>query len=282
MRRGNSLETGVGTPRHRRATSRVLGLTDEPFLPEASFPWLARLCAAVPDIAAELSAADKGGALAAEGTNVWVPAAREEATGYGPDWRTLVLMDREWDDVNCGFFPVTTGVLKGGGVPCVEAFFARQACGTGIALHTDDSNFILTAHVTIEAEAGTAWIEVGGVRKYWSVGEGMVFDTSFFHRTMNESESVERVVLLVRFWHPYLTDVEREALGFIFRAIEDPAIVEGQEEKAFEKGRVGGGDGARVGAASQVPRGARRTAKKDAKKKVERAAKRGGGVGFGR
>lgn len=298
VRTGDSLETGVGTPLHRRATSRVLGLTDEPFLSPADFPWLGALEAHASDIAAELrsnSAATGADALAARGTNVWVSAAREEALDYGPDWRTLVLQDREWDEVNCGFFPLATGLLKGLEVPCVEAFFARQKVGTGIALHTDDSNFILTAHLTLEAESGTAWIEVGGVRKYWEEGEGMVFDTSFFHRTMNESSDVERVVLLIRFWHPELTQVERDALAFIFKTVDNPELVEEEAPVAeVRKEKPSGGGGgvelrdvkgkplSVVPEGSPVPRGMRRAAKKEKKKNSERPAKKSGGGGFGR
>jgi len=28
------------------------------------------------------------------GNSIWVAAARDDAEGYGPDWRTLVLQDR--------------------------------------------------------------------------------------------------------------------------------------------------------------------------------------------
>ncbi len=109
-----------------------------------------------------------------------------------------------------------------------SAFFARQAKGgTGIELHTDDCNFILTAHLLLDVppESESCWIEVAGERRYYDEpGKLLIFDTSYFHRTRNESPSQDRTVLLIRFWHPGLTTVERCALRFLFEAISNPSL----------------------------------------------------------
>ena len=42
----------------------------------------------------ELMAGLKNPNLERQGNSVWVAAARDDAEGYGPDWRTLVLQDR--------------------------------------------------------------------------------------------------------------------------------------------------------------------------------------------
>ncbi len=44
----------------------------------------------------------------------------------------------------------------------------------------------------------------------WKEGEMFVFDDSFDHEVWNESE--ERIVLIVDFWHPDLTRVQRQTL----------------------------------------------------------------------
>lgn len=162
--------------------------------------------------------------LAQIGNNIWAPPIVTAANAYGPDWRTLVLQDRDWDPVNIKLFPETTRLLRDAGVhvPSVEAFFARQSPDTGIKLHTDDCNFILTMHLALSAPKGQSWIEVAGERRYWENGKGLVFNTSFFHQTMNESKDQERHVLLIRFWHPQLTQVERDALTFLFQVIDNP------------------------------------------------------------
>ena len=49
----------------------------------------------------------------------------------------------------------------------------------------------------------------------------MCADTSFIHSTYNESETQDRYVLIIRFWHPELTDHERNGVQFLFDAFDD-------------------------------------------------------------
>lgn len=232
VREGRTLETGVGTPQHRHAHSFIQGLDSQPFHDVHDYGWVQLLEKNWSTIAQELNTVQSNPQLMRKGTNVWVPAARHEATAYGPDWRTLVIQDREWDPVNSELFSKTTSLLREtiDDVPSVEVFFAKQAPGTGISLHTDDCNFILTMHLGLDVPEKQSWIEVGGERRYWENGKSLVFDTSYFHRTSNESSDKARTVLLIRFWHPQLTMVERDALSFIFRAIENPSILVGQSD----------------------------------------------------
>jgi aspartyl/asparaginyl beta-hydroxylase (cupin superfamily) len=233
-RAGVSLETGIGTPRHRRAHSFIEDLDAKPFHDTAEFPWVKYLEDNWVTIADELKRVEGDPVTLEKGTNVWVAAARQEATSYGPDWRTLVLQDRTWDPMNAKLFPQTTALLRNADVapvPSVEAFFARQAPDTGITLHTDDCNFILTMHLSLDVPDNESWIEVGGERRYWENSKALVFDTSFYHQTMNESKTKTRTVLLIRFWHPMLSVAERDAVSFLFSAIEDPSLVENEDER---------------------------------------------------
>lgn len=236
---GSSLERDKGTPLHQRAHSFIDGLSAHPFHDATDHPWTRRLEDNWSSIADELRDATGSRRLLEQGTNVWARPVVEAANAYGPDWRTLVLQDREWDAANCSIFPVTAGLLRDGeGAPCVEAFFARQKANSGIKLHTDDCNFVLTMHLGLDVPEGMSWIEVGGERRYWENGKCLVFDTSFFHRTMNEATDKDRTVLLLRFWHPELSDAERRALQFLFKAIENPesvAGVLGKEQRREER-----------------------------------------------
>ncbi len=228
VRSGQSLEEGANTKSHQRAHSFIEGLSATPFHDREQHPWAMHLEENWEKIASELREMTAREELLRKGTNVWAKPVVEEANAYGPDWRTLVLQDRDWDPVNSKLFPVTSALLRDEqiGVPSVEAFFARQSPSSGIKLHTDDCNFILTMHLGLDVPKEQSWIEVGGERRYWENGKCLIFDTSFFHQTMNESESRDRTVLLIRFWHPELTMVERKALQFLFRAIENPANIE--------------------------------------------------------
>ncbi|PXF48422.1 Aspartate beta-hydroxylase domain-containing protein 2 [Gracilariopsis chorda] len=227
---GRELDVGKGTPRHQMATSFIEGLDAVPFYDDftsndSQLRWVEHLEQNWEVIANELKAVTSQKDIQTRGNNIWVPPVVEDAMSYGPDWRTLVLQDREWDPINMKLFPETVKILRDetADVPSVEAFFAKQAPNTGIKLHTDYCNFILTMHLALSAPRDMSWIEVGGERRYWENGKGLVFNTSFFHQTMNESEDQERHVLLIRFWHPELSEVERKALSFLFTIIENPA-----------------------------------------------------------
>lgn len=247
---GVTLEKDTDAARHQRATSFMANISEAtPFhdiSTSDSYNWVRNLEANAQKIIDEFNSVTSQPDLAEKGTNVWASAVVEAATTYGPDWRTLVLQDRVWDDTNTKLFPVTTSLLKECGVPSVEAFFARQKAGTGIRLHTDDCNFVLTMHLgLVVPEDGKSWIQVGGEKQTWQKGKAMVFDTSFFHETMNEDDNVDRVVLIIRFWHPDMQEIERDAMAYLFQLIEDPdehpAVAEASELLEMANMQDGGG-----------------------------------------
>lgn len=225
---GRTLEKDEGKPTHQRATSFISGLDCAAFHDYEANPglaWVTKLESRWQDIHDELMMVMSQSDLEAKGNNIWAPPVVEAAQTYGPNWRTLVLQNRTWDPVNTKLFPRTTQLLQDTSidVPCVEAFFARQPPKTGIHLHTDDCNFILTMHLGLQVPTPPAsWIEVAGERRAWEQGKSLVFDTSFYHQTMNEDADIDRIVLLIRFWHPQLSLVEREAISYLFKLIEDP------------------------------------------------------------
>ena len=96
---------------------------------------------------------------------------------------------------------------------------------SGIAPHSDKNNFIITSHLGLDVPEGECWIQVGNEKHFWkngfvrtrrkilmnvTVGKLAAFDTSIVHSTQNLSEKA-RYVLMIRFWHPELTVIEREA-----------------------------------------------------------------------
>jgi aspartate beta-hydroxylase len=155
----------------QQAGSFVEGLTARPFHEvapasgEAGFAWMRTLETNWATIAAELAVATKPGAAAAalerKGRSVWAAAARADAAGYGPEWRTLVLQDRgRWDPANAALFPQTVRIVRdAAAAPSVECFFARQAPGSGIKPHTDNCNFVMTAHLGLDVPEGKCWLK---------------------------------------------------------------------------------------------------------------------------
>lgn len=203
------------------AASYVDGLEAEPWHNVDRYPWVSSLEEKASVIRDELrSVLSKG---LGEGA-AWAPAAEEDAEAYGPGWQKLVLRNRNWNSAVCGLFPETCEILQGCGAPSYDIFFARQRAGTGIKPHTDNSNFFITAHLPLEVpDEGRCWIRVGTKEKReWRRNKVLAFDSSFVHETANGASS-DRIVLLVRFWHPQLTQVEASALDFIFTALDDPS-----------------------------------------------------------
>jgi len=209
----------------QRASSYISGLEARPFHDTDSpdFLWMKKLEKDYEVILGELQGAVTNTDIEKQGNYIWAPAAREEAIAYGPDWRTLVLQDRcVWDVTNSSLFPRTTELVKRFKVPSVEVFFARQSPQTGIEPHSDNTNFILTSHLGLDVPEGECWMRVGNEQHFWKNGSGVIADTSFIHSTKNLSEKTDRYVLIIRFWHPGLSKTERNALTFLFDAIEDP------------------------------------------------------------
>ena len=54
-------------------------------------------------------------------------------------------------------------------------------------------------------------------------GKSLVMDTSFIHSTANDTEG-DRYVLIVRFWHPEVTPMEKLAMQFVFDAIDEQDV----------------------------------------------------------
>ena len=52
----------------------------------------------------------------------------------------------------------------------------------------------------------------------------MVFDTSLIHDAVNESDEM-RYILMMRVWHPDLTEKERQALQFTYDCLNVPDLV---------------------------------------------------------
>lgn len=242
----------------QKAASYIAGLSATPFhkVSDSSYKWMQKLEDKHNIIKEELTRALLNPELSTIGNQIWVVAAREEAVAYGPDWKTLVLQDRcVWEEKNETLFPKTVALIRELQVPSVEVFFARQAPGTGIKPHSDDTNFILTSHLALDVPEGECWMQVGDFKKNWENGKGMIADTSFIHSTFNESTTATRYVLIIRFWHPELTSDEIKALQFLFDALNDPSVSgiaaalsradkrEGKFPQVKQKKRRGSGDG---------------------------------------
>lgn len=214
---------------HQLAPSYVADLTCRQFWDESQFDWAKKLADSYDDIKEEFvrATSDMDG-LVKKGNNIWAGALTDDAAGYGEGWKTLVLINRGmWDPVNARLFPRTAKAVHESGVPAAEVFFASMQPGSDIKLHSDFTNFVLTSHLALvipENGNSKCRLTIGDETRQWLEGGIMVFDTSVMHSAINESEEV-RYILMFRIWHPDLTDVERDAIQFVYDRLEMPELL---------------------------------------------------------
>ncbi|MEX0644460.1 MAG: aspartyl/asparaginyl beta-hydroxylase domain-containing protein, partial [Parvularculaceae bacterium] len=181
----------------------VAGLTSRPWHDPKTLPWIAGFTAAVDDIRREA---------------LYVLDAHHDAiTVYkypgldGDQWKAFKLATRHQEiPENLARAPVTARLLKTiPGYPSFrDAMFSILEPGGEIKPHRDVSNVFLTMHLGLATPEDGGFLEVAGERRPWRAGEALVFDSSYEHRAVNPS-SEPRIVLLVDFLHPEMTERER-------------------------------------------------------------------------
>lgn len=220
--------------------SYVPGLTARTFWNASEYEWCRKLESMYPTIREEflnvINNNNSNDKLQTEGNNVWAPMVDESAMAYGSDWKTLVLMDRGiWDRTNCNFFPKTAKAIHDCDVPTTEIFFASMQPKSTIKMHSDMVNFVLTSHLPLvipQNGMNKCRLTVGDDTKEWLNGKVMLFDTSIMHDAINDTDEM-RYILMLRVWHPELTNVERDALRHTFDCLAHPDLTSTHPDRKF-------------------------------------------------
>lgn len=217
--------------------SYVPDLPIKAFWKHHDFEWAKYLESKYPQIRKEFLAVNGDfQRLQEDGNNVWAGALTDDASAYGEGWKTLVLMDRGiWDPSNVNLFPQTAKAVRDSGVPATEVFFASMKGPSSIKKHTDFTNFVLTSHLALDiphSGENKCRITVGDETHEWINGNVMLFDTSLLHDAVNESEQM-RYILMIRLWHPDLSQTERQALQLTYDCLGFPGLVSESAEERF-------------------------------------------------
>lgn len=180
------------------------GITSKPWHDPAEFDWIPGFVGAVDALKAEAEAV-----LAGHDDRI----ERYYYIGLDGDfWRNFSFVKRHEElPENLALCPVAAALLKT--VPGYPAFRDAMYSILGpkgvIKPHRDVSNVFLTLHLPLVVPGGGGYIEVGGMRREWRYGEPLIFDSSYTHEAANPADK-PRVVLLLDFPHPDLTEVERD------------------------------------------------------------------------
>jgi len=188
-----------------------LGDADAAWIRELEASWqvvVDELCAALE--APRPCFADVGGEHRAGGQH------DGEVLGRG-SWSEVVLyaLNEEESQIAQAHFPRTRGLLRSlvpSAVGMAEAGFgeiiiSRLGPHSHIAPHCAPNNARLTAHLGLRVPEGCR-IRVGREWRQWEEGKTLLFDDSFEHEVVTTDQ--ERIVLLIRFWHPQCIGRESE------------------------------------------------------------------------
>jgi aspartyl/asparaginyl beta-hydroxylase (cupin superfamily) len=183
-----------------RAVLRASLVGNAPLYDGGTFPWVAALEKAWPDIRDEATAvlADLNGVPPLADIS---PDHRDIAPAG--KWRSFFLYGYGYrEEINCRRCPRTTAALAN--IPGLNsAFFSVLVPRTHIPAHTGVSKAILTCHlgIRVPARAEACRMRVGDRTVSWRAGEALIFDDTVEHEVLNETDEV-RVVLLIQFRRP--------------------------------------------------------------------------------
>ncbi len=134
------------------------------------------------------------------------------------DWKQFTLYARgKKIESNCKHAPKTCKLVDG--------FLSAKSCKRGqvkfsvmhpvvhVWPHCGPTNSRLRAHLGLQVPDG-AFIRVGNDTKQWIEGRFIVFDDSFEHEVWHNGSDF-RLVLIVDFWHPQLTQNQIDNLSAI-------------------------------------------------------------------
>ncbi|MFW6086562.1 MAG: aspartyl/asparaginyl beta-hydroxylase domain-containing protein [Myxococcota bacterium] len=198
---------------------------DQPFFEPQTFPWVAELEAAYPDIRAELKP------LLAERERIpcFQEVSKDQAHLTRDDrWKTYFLYayGHKAHD-NCARCPATTRAIER--IPGMATAFFSILCGPKhIPAHRGPFNGVLRCHlaVKIPSPASSCGIRVHDSVTNWEEGRCLVFDDTYEHEAWNLTGDVRVVLFLdvLRPLPPPLSWVNRSLVWAIGRT---PFVQEG-------------------------------------------------------
>lgn len=201
-------------------------LPSQPWFRSELFPWYAELESRTDVIRDELIAVLDEQDGVEPFLDITLPAQRSAYLGgSAPQWNAFFFYRHgtryEENSARC---PHTVRALDT--VPLVhipehapECLFSVLTPGSHILPHHGVTNTRLVTHLPLIVPEDCV-LRVGGEDHIWKEGRCITFDDTFLHEAWNRSERT-RVVMLLDTWNPYLTEVEKQAIGALVVAIGD-------------------------------------------------------------
>lgn len=197
------LEDPVYVDGAQKPRNYLPGLTARPVHEASQFPWAQELEARFSELKEELL---KCSTLVSSG------AHPQDLADRGM-WSVLYFFGRD-DQVNqiraacplaCDVLERIPGTGRAG-----NAYLSVLKAGTHIQKHYGPTNARLRCHLALKVPEGVR-IRIGNSSYEWSEGKCLIFDDSYEHEVWNDG-TAERVVLIIDFWHPDMSEAECWAL----------------------------------------------------------------------
>jgi aspartate beta-hydroxylase len=204
------------------------GLPAVEFVDRSHYPWLDAFDAATDEIRAEARA------VLAQDAEGFVPYISKPAGAPVDQWRELnnsrrwstffLLKDGRPVEEHLARCPKTAALLKD--APLCEipghaptAFFSVLAPRTRIPPHTGVTNVRFIVHLPLIVPPACMY-RVGAERRPWVEGKSWVFDDTFEHEAINDSDQ-PRVVLIFDVWNCFLTPPERDLVATVSARMQE-------------------------------------------------------------
>ena len=198
------------------------------FIDRGYYPWLEAFDAATDEIRAEALAALSQAAdhfVPYISKPAGTPVDQWDELNNSKRWSTLFLIKngRRLEE-NLARAPRTAALLDAAPLCQIPAhaptaFFSVLAPRTRIPPHTGVTNARCIVHLPLVVPPGCMY-RVGAERRPWREGRAWVFDDTFEHEAINDSDA-PRIVLIFDVWNCYLTAPERELVAALIAAVQE-------------------------------------------------------------
>lgn len=184
------------------------GLPGTPWHDPHRYPWVAALESGYPAIRAEFERQWAGDTLVAHPESVQLAETGRWSTYHFHD------LGRSFPEHLAACPAVATALTRvPGSATAGLAYFSVMGPRTRVRPHCGFTNARLRCHLGLVVPPGCR-MRVGTESRTWTEGRCLVFDDSYEHEVVNDSDRI-RVVLLLDSWHPELSDTERRAIAVL-------------------------------------------------------------------
>ena len=152
-----------------------------------------------------------------------------------PQWSSIYLYHQGMKQSACNLFPRTTHIIEtlcpnrmAGKCGLGSIYFSKLKSHTKVNEHYGPTNVRWRCHLPLivpKSNTGSCLcVGVGDKEEKmgWEEGRPMLFDDSFLHSAVHfgsvgsEDDDDARIVLIIDFWHPALSEGDRNAIGVLY------------------------------------------------------------------